>query len=119
MVTVTNSIGQTCNVEFFDLDLDTTNQTLPTYAYTVTGVLYGDNATWEVAVTRFADIVTTPSPIPLNASVSGGNIIFTWSSSMFSLQSAPSVAGPWTTITSPPPLHHQHVWFADVLPVIS
>ncbi len=98
VVAVTNSLGQTCNVEFFDLDLDTTNQTLPTYAFSVTGVLYGDNATWSVAVTRFADIVTTPVAIPLNASVSGGNIILTWSGSAFSLQSASSPAGPWTTI---------------------
>ena len=98
VVTVTNSIGQSCNVEFFDLDLDTTNQTLPSYAFTVTGVLYGDNATWAVAVTRFADIVTTPSPIPLNASVSGGNITFAWSIPSFSLQSATSVDGSYTTI---------------------
>jgi len=104
IIAVTNSLGQTCNVEFFDLDDDTTNQTLPTYAYTVTGVLYGDNATWSVGVTRFADVVTTPVAIPLNASVSGGNIILTWSGSIFKLQSAPSPAGPWTTIplaTSP------------------
>ena len=104
VIAVTNSMGQTCNVEFFDLDDDTTNQTLPSYAFTVTGVLYGDNATWAVGVTRFADIVTTPVAIPLNASVSGGNIIITWSGSAFQLQSAPSPAGPWTTIplaTSP------------------
>jgi len=100
VVAVTNSIGQTCNVEFFDLDLDTTNQTLPIYAFTVTGVLYGDNATWAVAVTRFADIVTSPVAIPLNVSVSGGNIIITWSGSAFKLQSASSPAGPWTTINS-------------------
>lgn len=100
IIAVTNSLGQTCNVEFFDLDLDTTNQTLPTHAYTVTGVLYGDNATWAVAVTRFADIVTTaPSPIPLSAHFAGGSVTFTWGDSSFSLQSSTSVTGPYTTIS--------------------
>ena len=100
IIAVTNSIGQTCNVEFFDLDLDTANQTLPTHAYTVTGVLYGDNATWAVGVTRFADIVTTaPSPIPLSAHFAGGSVTFTWGDSSFSLQSSTSVTGPYTTIS--------------------
>jgi hypothetical protein len=101
IITVTNSSGQSCNVEFFYLDLDTAGQTLPAYAYSVTGVLYGFNTTWAVGVTRFADIVTTPppSPIPLNANFSGGNVTFTWSDASFSLQSSTNVAGPYTTIT--------------------
>jgi len=100
IIAVTNSLGQTCNVEFFDLDLDTTNQTLPGHAYTVTGVMYGFNTTWSVGVTRWADVVTNlPSPIPLNAVFSGGNVTFTWSDSSFNLQSAVNVTGPYTTIS--------------------
>ena len=99
-VTVTNSSGQQFKVEFFYLDLDTAGQTLPSYAYSVSGVLYGINTNFTVAVTRFADIVTTPppSPIPLNAIFSGGSVTFTWSDATFSLQSSTSVSGPYTTI---------------------
>ena len=101
IVTVTNSSGQSFNLEFFDLDLDTAGKTLPTYAYSVTGVMYGFNTTWAVAVTRFADIVTTAtlSPIPLNLGYSGGILTFTWSDASFLLQSATNVVGPYTTIS--------------------
>ena len=100
IITVTNSSGQSCNVEFFYLDLDTAGQTLPAYAYSVTGVVYGFNTTWAVGVTRFADIVTTPPPvpIPLNANFSGGNVTFTWSDPSFLLQSSTTVTGSYTTI---------------------
>jgi hypothetical protein len=100
IVTVTNSSGQSFNLEFFNLDLDTAGQTLPSYAYSVTGVMYGMNTNFSVAVTRFADIVTTASsPIPLNAHFSGGSVTFTWSDSSFSLQSSTNVTGPYTTIS--------------------
>ena len=99
IITVTNSSGLSTRIEFFNLDLDTTNQPLPAYAYKVSGVLYGFNTNWVVGVTRFADIVTNlPSPIPLNAVFSGGNVTFTWSDSSFNLQSAANVTGPYTTI---------------------
>jgi hypothetical protein len=100
-ITVTNSSGQSFRVEFFDLDLDTAGQTLPAYAYSVTGVLYGQstNSYYGVAVTRFADInVTAPVPIPLNAIFSGGSVTFNWSDATFNLQSSTNVSGPYTTI---------------------
>ena len=102
-VIVTNAIGQSFSLKFFNLDLDTAGQTLPGYAYSVTGVLYGysTNSSYGVAVTRFADInSTTPVSIPLYARVSGGNNILIWGGSAFSLQSAPSLGGPWTTVGS-------------------
>jgi len=100
IITVTNSSGQSTRLEFFNLDLDTAGQTLPSYAYKVSGVLYGINTNWVVGVTRFADIVTTPAPtpIPLNALFSGGNVTFTWSDASFVLQSSANVTGPYTTI---------------------
>jgi hypothetical protein len=98
-ITVTNGSGQSFNLSFFDLDLNTAGQTLPSYAYSVSGVMYGINTNFSVAVTRFADIVTTvPLPGPLNLSFSGGNITFSWSDPSFSLQSSTNVAGPYTTI---------------------
>ena len=101
IVTVTNSSGQSFNLEFFDLDLDTAGKTLPSYAYSVSGVMYGMNTNFSVAVTRFADIVTTAtlSPIPLNLGYSGGILTFTWSDASFLLQSSTNVAGPYTTIS--------------------
>ena len=44
------------------------------------------------------------TPIPLNAQLSGGNIVLSWNNPVFALQSAASVTGPYSTIagaTSP------------------
>ena len=99
-ITVTNSSGQSFNLFFAEVDLDTAGQTLPSYAYSVSGAMYGINTNFSVAVTRFADIVTTaPSPIPLNLAYSGGILTFTWSDSSFVLQSSAIVSGPYTTIS--------------------
>jgi hypothetical protein len=99
-ITVTNSSGQSFNLFFAYLDLDTAGQTLPSYAYSVSGAMYGMNTNFSVAVTRFADIVTTaPSPIPLNLAYSGGILTFNWSDASFVLQSATNVVGPYTTIS--------------------
>jgi hypothetical protein len=96
-ITVTNSSGKAFTLFFAFMDQDTGGNTLPSYAYSVTGVMYGINTNFSVAVTRFADIVTTPPP-SLNAGFSGGSITFTWSGPSFSLQSSTNVTGPYTTI---------------------
>jgi hypothetical protein len=100
VVAVTNSSGQSCNLEFFDQDLDTAGQTLPTYAYSVSGVVYDINTNFSIAVTRFADIVTNApgGPVQLNLGYSGGILTFNWSDSSFSLQSSTNVTGPYITI---------------------
>jgi len=99
-VTVTNASGQSFTVQFFSPDLDTAGQTLPTFAYSVTGVLYGGTPNFSVAVTQFSDIVTNTSaiPIPLTTTYSSGAITFNWSDASFSLQSSTNVAGPYTAI---------------------
>ena len=84
-IIVTNSSGQTATLTFFDLDADTAGQTLPTNAYSVTGVLYGFQPTFSVGVTRWADIVTNPPPtiIPTSSahissfSLANGNVVIT------------------------------------------
>jgi hypothetical protein len=109
VVAVTNSSGQLFHVEFFDVDLDTAGQTLPSYAAKVIGVLYGGAGetppAFNVAVTRFADIViNAPTPTPLNALLSGQNLVLSWTNPTFSLQFSTNVVGPYTTIlgaTSP------------------
>lgn len=101
-VTVTNVSGQKFVLSFFDLDLDTAGQTLPVFASSVTGVMYGNVTNYSVAVTKFSDIVTNavaPSPIPLNSSYSGGIFTLNWTDPSFSLQAATNVVGPYTTIT--------------------
>jgi len=108
VIAVTNSLGQTCNVEFFDLDLDTTNQTLPSHAYSVTGVMYGFNSTWSVGVTRWADVVTnllSPTSIAITSvSRSGNNVTLNWApapagSYTYSVERAATLSNPsWTTL---------------------
>ena len=104
-ISVTNSSGQQFKLFFAYYDLDTAGQTLPSYAYSVSGVMYGINTNWSVAVTRFADIVTTPppAPIPLNVNLSGSTLTFTWSDASFYLQNATNVTGPYKSITGAAP----------------
>jgi len=100
--TITNSHGQSFNLTFFALDLDTAGQTLPTYASTVTGVLYGlsTNSSYSVAITKFSDINTNPVPVPLLTVLSGSNLTISWSDplSAFYLQSSTNVVGPYDYI---------------------
>ncbi len=100
-VAVTNANGESFNLTFFFVDLDTAGQTLPAFASSVTGVFYGNHPSYSVAVTKFSDIVTNVSvvPIPLNISSSGGTLTFNWSDPTFQLQSATNVVGPYTTIS--------------------
>ena len=105
-VSVTNSSGKHFNLFFSFLDQDTAGQTLPAYAYNVTGVMYGINTNFSVAVTRFADINSTvppPVPIPLSLSHAAGVLTFNWTDASFNLQAATNVAGPYTTITGAAP----------------
>jgi len=101
VVTVTNSSGKSFNLFFAYLDLDTAGQTLPSYASSVSGVMYGiytNNV--EVAVTRFSDINTNPVPVPLTTLLSGSNLTISWGDplSAFYLQSATNVVGPYDYI---------------------
>jgi len=103
-VTVTNTTGQTFRLFFPYLDLDVAGQTLPNYAYSVSGVLYSQNSvvTNTIVVTSFANVVTnntTPAPIPLTFNVAGSSLTFNWTDSSFVLQSATNVAGPYNTIS--------------------
>jgi hypothetical protein len=110
-VVITNSAGQTFNLFFpAAYDLDVAGQTLPSYAYTVNGIVYSANSivTNTLVVTRFADINSTvPLPIPLTVVNSGGTLTFNWSTGAnaagFSLQSSDVVTGPYTTIDGATP----------------
>ncbi len=100
-VTVTNDSGQSFVVSFFDLDLDTAGQTLPTFAYSVSGVLYGLSPSYSLAVTKFSDIVNVlPTPIPLTIANTNGTITVSWADASFALQSSPVISGPYTNVPS-------------------
>ena len=119
-VAVTNDLGQSFNLWFSAVDLDTQGQILPAYATTVTGVMFGSqnggSPNFAVAVTKFSDIVAgtvAVTPIPLTTSLSGSALTISWSNPAFNLQSSTNVAGPYnfvpdavspftTNITSPP-----------------
>lgn len=49
--------------------------------------------------TAFSDVVMFTAPIPLNISYAAGVSTLTWSDASFSLQTAPAVTGPYTTIS--------------------
>ncbi len=97
-MTVTNASGTPFYLTFFAQDLDTAGQTLPAFAASVTGVLYGNHPNYSVGVTKFSDIYNPPTPIPLGITYSGGSLTFNWSDPSFKLQFATNVVGPYTTI---------------------
>jgi hypothetical protein len=101
-ITVTNAGGQSIALQFFSLNQDTAGKTLPAFAPTVTGILYGFHPNYSVNVNRFSDIVTNVpvvlTPIPLTIQTVGTNVLLSWTNSTFSLQSSTNVAGPFTTI---------------------
>lgn len=99
-ITVTNSSGARFPLNFYGLDQSTFNQTLPAFASSVTGVLFGNSTNYSLAVTKWEDIVagTPPPPTPvLNLATSGSVLTMTWTGSSI-LQSATNVAGPYVTV---------------------
>jgi len=107
-MTVTNGLGQSFNLWFSSQDLDTTGQTVPAYASSVTGVMFGSmnpssggvpSPNFAVAVTKFSDIVVPVLPIQLSVTPGNGSLTFNWTDSSFSLQSTTNLLGPWTSIS--------------------
>jgi hypothetical protein len=104
-ITVTNGLGQSFVVSFFDLDLDTAGQTLPSGNVTsITGVLYGLTPSYSVAVTKFSDINTNTAvivtPIALTESSSSSNLVVSWSDPTFTLQSSSNALSGYTNVPS-------------------
>jgi hypothetical protein len=97
-VAVTNGLGQSFNLWFSTVDLDTQGQILPAYATSVTGVMFGSmnggSPNFAVAVTKFSDIVTPPAAPPtLGVSQSGSMLTFSWSDAAYNLQSQTNTLG--------------------------
>lgn len=119
IITVTNASGQSFSLQTFALDLDTLNQTFPAYAYSVSGILYGINTNFTIAVTLWADIVTNPPPppptiIPTNSAgvtgfavAPGGNVVIAGTNAqatgVYYLLASTNVALPlnqWVTVAT-------------------
>ncbi|MGD0814679.1 MAG: immunoglobulin domain-containing protein [Verrucomicrobiota bacterium] len=113
--TLTNQAGISVGIEIYTDEgtgtPDTTiiGQTIPRFAYTVTGVLdQYQTGTFELNVTRYSDIVTTPPPVPGNFTAvlsgpSNNHVTLTWTASpkyAYSVLSASVVTGPYTTLSS-------------------
>jgi len=112
-VVVTNGNGETFNVGFATVDLDTAGQTLPSFAWSVIGPLSQNlgnaatprNAGYQVSITKFSDIVTNPPPaVTVSDSRSGNSTILTWTavpySYSYSVLAAASVTGPYVPIAT-------------------
>jgi len=105
IVAVTNYLGQTFQLMFPDLDLGVAGQTLPTYAYNVSGVLYSENSlvTNLIVVTSFADVATTAPtvtitpPANINVTLKSG---MTTSNVTFSATAGGGCAAP-TVVAAP------------------
>jgi len=95
-MTVTNASGGNFILSFFYYDKDTALQTLPAYASSVTGVLFGNTTNYSLAVTKFSDIIAASVPvlpIPLTVSKSGNVLTFSWTGASFNMQSQTNTLG--------------------------
>jgi Immunoglobulin I-set domain len=107
---VTNAAGETFTILFSSQVIDTQGRTLPDFAYTVVGVFNQNignavtprNSGYEVEVSRFSDIVTTP--LTLTAAAFGGTATLSWDAApysyAYSVLSASNVAGPYAVVTN-------------------
>ncbi|MDB6125268.1 MAG: hypothetical protein JWQ71_4261 [Pedosphaera sp.] len=58
-----------------------------------------DNLKIGTSFSDVATIVAAPAPIPLNLQYTGASVILTWTNPSFHLQSATTVAGPYTDVS--------------------
>jgi hypothetical protein len=102
--TVTNISGQKFNLWFSSQDLDTVSNIFPTFAYSVTGVMFGSmnpnvpvngtpNPNFAVAVTKFSDINTDVGVNPASTAICVGNSA--------TLTATSSASGPLNYLWSP------------------
>jgi hypothetical protein len=98
-ISVTNITGDKFTVSFFSQDQDTAGQTLPAFATSVTGIMYG-NTNFSVAVTKWSDIVVPSTSIPLSiTNTQDGKVVVSWSDASFSLLSSTTADGTYTPVS--------------------
>ena len=117
-VTCTNSRGEPLLVFFPGTqDKDIISRTLPSFAWTITGIMSQfksgaySGAGYEVNVTRWGDILTTPPPaVTAAATVSGNDVVLNWTAVpyvtnyatpgayAYSVFASPNVIGPYTPL---------------------
>jgi hypothetical protein len=102
---VTNNSGQSYTIYVGESDgPDIIGQTIPSFAYSVTGAYDQFETTYELNVTAGSDIVTAAPPAVTNltAAVSGTNLNLAWTavpaSYTYSVKSSTNLAGPWTSV---------------------
>jgi hypothetical protein len=106
---VTNSSGQAFTVFVTGQPNNLDGLPIPAFAYSVTGVLDQiSTTTYELTVTRYSDIVTTPPPaVNVTAALTGAgrtNVTLKWISVpndyTYSIRASTNVAGPYTNLAS-------------------
>jgi hypothetical protein len=109
---VTNSSGEALMVYFSAQDKETAGRTVSGFAWTISGVLsqyrsgstYGKNG-YELNVTRWADIVTTPPPaVTVTETRSGNTVTLSWDAVpytyAYSVLAATDAAGPYSPLAT-------------------
>ena len=112
-ITVTNALGQRLLMFFPNgTDPDSRGKTLPSFAWTVSGVMnqFASGSTYtkagyEITVTRWADVVTAPPPaVTADIKVSASGALLTWEavpySYSYSIFAATDAAGPYTPLAT-------------------
>jgi hypothetical protein len=102
---VTNIAGQSYDIYVGESDgPDVIGQTVPAFAYSVTGPYDQFETEYEIMVTAGSDIVTAPPPAVTNltATLSGANLSLAWTAVptayTYSVLAATNLAGPWANV---------------------
>jgi Immunoglobulin I-set domain len=102
---VTNNSGQSYSLYTGGSDgPDLIGQTIPSFAYSITGPYDQFDTTYEIMITAGSDIVTAPPPSVTNltAAVTSNNLTLSWTavpgSYTYSVESSTNLAGPWSNL---------------------
>jgi hypothetical protein len=105
---VTNAVGQKFYLAVAQIDPDTANQTLPSFAYSIRGALTQNTNDaikpgYQIAVSKWSDIVTDAPPAPtITAAHAGKSTTLGWDSVpydySYTVLAAPTNTGPYVPI---------------------
>jgi hypothetical protein len=104
---ITNNAGLTFTLYLSAAVTNLNGLPIPALAQSVAGPLVLDETTYELYLSRYADIVTAPPlppPFSLSAALSGNNITLNWAAvpngTTYHVLFSTNVTGPWSTLAS-------------------
>jgi hypothetical protein len=94
---ITNASGKIAQVYFYaQQDNDLTNRTIPTFAYGLQGILIPYNTGYQIGMTRWSDVITTPvAPLISGGPANQTNLVGTTASFSASVAGYTNLSYQW------------------------